>query len=77
MNASMRTHLVNVRIEALEPLPELCVLVRVIDQRVGGAKDHIHALPIGKAFEESSELGSGGFQTAVLYETIRARYLGS
>jgi hypothetical protein len=52
MNASVRTHLTNVRVEALEPLPELCVLVRVINQHVGGVEDYIHALPVGKVFEE-------------------------
>ena len=63
-------HLANVRVEAFEPLPELCILVRVIDQRVGGVEDYIHALPVGQAFEKGSELASGGFQTTALREMI-------
>ena len=70
MDARMRKHLANIRVEALEPLPKLRVLVRVINQRVRSVKDNIHALPVGKAFEERSELGSGGFQTAVLREAM-------
>jgi hypothetical protein len=62
------TDLAHVRVEILEPLPELFVLVRIVDQGIGGVEDDIHALPVGKALEERSEFRRGGFETAVLRE---------
>ena len=61
-------YLAHVRVKALEPLSELFVLIRIVDQGVGSVEDDIHALPIGKALEESSEFGCSGFDTAVLRE---------
>jgi hypothetical protein len=62
------TDLAHVRVQILEPLAELFVLVRIVDQGIGGVEDDIHALPVGKALEERSEFGCGGFETAVLRE---------
>ena len=62
------TYLAHVRIKGLEPLTELFILVRIVDQGVGGIKDNVHALPIGKALKERPEFRRGGFETAILRE---------
>jgi len=63
----METNLANIRVEALEPLSELLVVVRIFDQHVSSVEDDVHALPIGKAFKEGSKLRSGSFQTMILH----------
>jgi hypothetical protein len=60
----------NIHIEALEPFPELFILVCIINQHVGSIEDYIQALPVGKAFKKHSELGRDSFQTGVLHEMI-------
>ena len=55
-------YLAHVRVKGLEPLPELFILVRIVNQGVGGIKDDVHALPVGKALEERPEFGGGSFR---------------
>ena len=62
------TYLAHVRVKGLEPLPQLFILVRIVDQGVGGIKDDVHALPVGKALEEHPEFRRGSFETTVLRE---------
>jgi hypothetical protein len=52
----------------LKPLLELFILVCIVNQGVGGIKDDVHALPVGKALEERLEFSGGGFETTVLCE---------
>jgi len=61
-------YLAHVHIKALEQVPELFVLVRIVEG-VGGVEDDIHSLPIGKALVERSEFRRGGFETLVRDES--------
>ena len=54
----------HVRVKALEPRSELFI----VNQGIGGVKDDLHALPVGKALEEHLEFWRGGFETTILRE---------
>jgi hypothetical protein len=53
----------------VEPLSELLVLVGILNQGVGSVEDDIHALPVGKRFEEGPKFRGGSFQTVILQYT--------
>lgn len=59
------TYPAHIYIKTLEPLPELLVFIRIVDQGAGSVADDIHALPISKALKECSERCRGVLKIAV------------
>ena len=59
------TYPAHIYIEALEPLLELLIFIRFVDQGAGSVVDNIHALPISKTIKERSELCRGVLEIAV------------
>jgi hypothetical protein len=41
-------NLVSVRVETLDPVPKLFVLVHIVDQCISGVEDNILILPVGE-----------------------------
>lgn len=63
-------HLAQVRVHALEPLPQPFVVLRILDERVCSIKHHVHALPVGKALEQCAQLARRGLQATLAGERL-------
>lgn len=64
--AGLEENLARVRVNLAPPFAELLVILRVVDEVVGGVEHRVHALVVGEALEKCAELAPGGLEGVVL-----------
>ena len=63
-------YLANVRVDRLEPVPELFILLSIAVQRLYRIADGVKALPVGKTFEQRAQLRGGLLQGRITLELL-------
>lgn len=65
------THRAHKSIDIFEPILQLFIPLRIVSEHVEGVNERIHALIVGKAFQECADLKESSLEGCILTPRIK------